>query len=250
MKENKVTNPYRIKKPKDGVLLKVLYGLAGYRMAETRSGTCFLTKESLWLKPEITIPIASIENIHVEPDYIWITIDYYHALKNESFTISINGLGFFGVSPQKTRLLFEKLEEVRKQAGTLDEYMFGAHNKESNVALGCEISGDPDAKLITLGFYHCFELPLLGGMYGEKYKERYLSKKYAIRECLKTNMLSSVFGNLGIPGIYQAPKMMWRNIEALKDIHGLSQREAVHLLIISNFIPIMTIILIVSIILL
>ena len=122
-------------------------------------------------------------------------------------------------------------------------------DQENGFVIGCEVSGDANATHTTCGIYYCFGIYPLLGAYGWQPRERYLSKKYAIRECLKSNFITSLVGYWGIPGIIMAPVKMWSNIKSLHDKHGISKKESIKLFLISNTVPVVIVALITKLVL-
>jgi hypothetical protein len=210
MKQNR--NPYRMPKPRKGVILKNKLFLAnekGWYSTPMVKFRAVLTEEYLWLNSELAIPLTSIRNTEILNKGKTIKIIYSNILSSNYMIIYLCMLDIFGFYHRK------KLEQF-------NDALLNAKKSNKSVInykqLGCEKCGCKEANLLNLGIFMCAGIYPFLGIYSWDPMQRYLCNKHALQKCMLFNLIIAFCGNLGFPGIFVAPFMAWKNISEVHEV--------------------------------
>jgi hypothetical protein len=229
MKPNR--NPYRISKPRNGIIWKGKFFLAtekGYYSNPMLRFRSVLTEEYLWLNSELAIPLTKIKNTEIYNKGKAIKIIYLNILSSNYEIIYLCMLDVFGFyHRKKVQEFIDKLLSARKSGKSVFDY------KE----LGCESCGCKEANMLNIGVFMCAGIYPLLGMYSWAPMRRYLCKKHALQKCLLFNLIISFCGYLGLPGMFIAPYMAWKNISEVNNVFPQTKTVIVLALLLSILLP-------------
>ncbi len=203
-----MSNPYRIPRPRYGVVLEGKYHpptafADPYRLV--------LTHEDLWLSENLSIPLGAIQNVEVIGDRV-VRVSYFNALNSANEVADItsqNVLG--GTDKEAVWNLANTLTVERSKAQSVEDFLAELAQGGGGRVARCEACGDSPGALVDLGYVVC-----LGLTYRSAPMRRYLCRKHAIRRCLACNLYTGICGWWGIPGIVTAPARLWQNTSSVR----------------------------------
>jgi len=218
-----VRNPYRVKKPRSGVLLKGRFYWADEkgRTVEGALGMPLrVTSEYCWISSKISIPVPAIVAVETINKDRAVLISYANVLTQKVEQVCICALTFFGrYHRKKNRLFRDLLLELKEEAPSLEQWLKDLGGGEAGAGLGCERCGSSAAAPVEMSYCLCVGFYPFLGLYLWDPKMRYLCRKHARRACVKYNLLTSFLGYWGFPGVFLAPYCVWRNIASLRKAH-------------------------------
>jgi len=204
-------NPYRIKKPKSEVVLRLAFRFQDQVNETLARGELRLTREYLWLSRELAIPLATITDVELVAKRRIVQITYVDILEEDTKAVQIHGIGFFGRSARLNQRLHDSLLNELEHAPSAEVFF----REEGEVPVGCETCGRPEAALIQLRSVACFGVYPICGVLAWSPTKRYLCAKHAMRTCNHVCLRTALVGNLGFPGLLVSPWVVWRNLRAL-----------------------------------
>ena len=218
-------NPYRIPKPRKGVLWKSRF------LPATEEGKCYefgrvgdayhvvLTAEYLWLSPELAIPLQTIEGVELRNNDAAVGIRYHNTLSKQDECVFICMRSFLSYRRAAVRQFYETLEHAMNACPSMPSVAPSeaqSAQDEYGLQAGCETCGSLDAALLEYGRFYCVGVWPILGAYEWEPRRRYLCQKHAVRTCLACNVVTGLVGYLGFPGIFVAPVRVWKNVSQLR----------------------------------
>jgi hypothetical protein len=130
-----VMNPYRMPKPKAGVLFKANFCYADHkgRIDDTAGvARLCLTTDYLWVNDNLTIPLASVLDVHCEKGKV-VCVSFYNALVEQEQALWLSARNWVGLRDKALNGEFaSRVESQRHHAARPEAFA---------AALGDETSG-------------------------------------------------------------------------------------------------------------
>jgi hypothetical protein len=222
-------NPYRIAKPKQGVLWRGQLRPATAHGRRTGSGlirhNAVLTATYLWIWEELAIPLRTVKEIVPLNKGGAMRMVYHDALTGQDRHLQVCLLNFFGfLDRKKMAVAMQALTGAWQAALTLEpaESTLEVAAEELRREARCEKCGSSDAAVLESGYL--FSIGILPFAWAEKWRpvSRFLCRRHAIMATCGYNFLTSLIGHLGFPGILTGQYRVWRNVAALKRVFPVS----------------------------
>jgi hypothetical protein len=226
-----IRDPYRIKKPRKGVLFKSGFSFLNEkgRRAPALYGPerlvyqLAVTRDYLWLSPEVAVPVPTITAVDLDEGGKLLDVTFADARDRQEKHVFLHCLGLMGASRKKTAELASLLEKLREEAPDAAGFMAAGQTEGGKVELSCTVCGDRDARGLELGYFFCVGIYPFLGAYQWKADLVYLCERHAKRRCLALCLLTALVGYLGFPGVFVAPFRIQKNLKVLQEkFEGIS----------------------------
>lgn len=242
-------NPYRIPKPKTGILwsgrLFTSDKKGRHKTAGSNDCPAVLTSTHLWLWRELAIPLVSIKNILSFTEGAVLRIAFHQALIHQDLVVYLSARDFFSRrDKQKLATLQTALQEAWQtaceQTGVQD---FQAAMAALVSDVRCETCGSPHAALLESGYH--FSLSLAPFFWGHDYWTTfrpYVCQRHAILTTCRNNFITSLIGYLGFPAIFTGPYHVWQNTRRLQKLFPIGPVTALATLLTGFLVPLLVLI--------
>lgn len=203
-------NPYRIPKPKTGILWKgslFTVNEGTLRLTRFDSFSAILTSSHLWLWSELAIPLLTIKSINLLKEGRILSIDFHQALTHQDLVLNLSAHDFFSrADKRKLAILLNELNQAW-QAACLQsgEPTFSAALQTLSSEARCEVCGQLPAALLESGYHISFGIAPF--FWNDRWKPvcPYVCQRHAIIITCRNNFITSLLGFLGFPGILTGP---------------------------------------------